>query len=364
MNAASLLVYRYTRQLLTAIDDLDLLGPRKGGKIKGIALVCGGSISGLLTARVLSDHFENVLIVEPEEWLSQATEAGLWLQQHPFGGRTKHTKVPQYTFMHCYMKIVGRVCMRMFPDFRSELEKYGGRLTSGPYNPHFNGYLTASRPWRENNEDYPYCSRPLLETTIRRLLLKVDIPDAKLPDLQRILNKKRNDHAEKLHSIHEWWLTEPDMDVTNFGFWRMDYNKIYIGYGGYGVKEWPKFIHGFREVALRLRQAKPMAEWVFEIFEFLEKEEFPIKIDTMRLPPCLYINYAAGKILPSNFVVIGDAIHKANPIKSQGVGKAAVHAATLGGILSRCTGPRLPADFATSFFKLQEKRTGNMWSVS
>ncbi|KIJ51068.1 hypothetical protein M422DRAFT_65632 [Sphaerobolus stellatus SS14] len=161
---------------------------------------------------------------------------------------------------------------------------------------------------------------------------EVDIPDAKLPDLQRILNKKRNDHAEKLHSIHEWWLTEPDMDVINFGSGEWITTKVsstmsafvptlshntlvYIGYGGYGVKEWPKSIHGFREIALRLCQAKPMAQWVFEFFEFREKEEFPIKIDTMRLPPCLYINYAAAKNLPSNFVVIGDAIHKANPIK-------------------------------------------------
>ncbi|KIJ36221.1 hypothetical protein M422DRAFT_179637, partial [Sphaerobolus stellatus SS14] len=49
--------------------DLSKLGmPRnKSQRIRGTAVICGRSIPGLLTARICSDHFENVVIVEPED---------------------------------------------------------------------------------------------------------------------------------------------------------------------------------------------------------------------------------------------------------------------------------------------------------
>ncbi|KIJ23543.1 hypothetical protein M422DRAFT_127460, partial [Sphaerobolus stellatus SS14] len=56
---------------LTVLEDLPLLRKTRDlpQRIKGTAVICGGSISGLLTARICSDHFEKVLIVEPEDWL-------------------------------------------------------------------------------------------------------------------------------------------------------------------------------------------------------------------------------------------------------------------------------------------------------
>ncbi|KAG8875817.1 hypothetical protein FRB97_004705 [Tulasnella sp. 331] len=47
--------------------DLPKLGtPRCDNKILGQAVVCGGSVAGLLAAAVCSDHFESVRVVEPE----------------------------------------------------------------------------------------------------------------------------------------------------------------------------------------------------------------------------------------------------------------------------------------------------------
>lgn len=54
------------------------------------------SIAGLLAARICSEFFEHVIIVEPEEWLT--SEDGMrrfaWKQEH------KRTRVMQYQSLH------------------------------------------------------------------------------------------------------------------------------------------------------------------------------------------------------------------------------------------------------------------------
>lgn len=57
----------------TVLRDLDSFGPEHARpddkRIRGTAVICGGSIAGLWTALVAADHFEDVLIVEPEAWV-------------------------------------------------------------------------------------------------------------------------------------------------------------------------------------------------------------------------------------------------------------------------------------------------------
>ena len=89
------LVGRYVRDRAlrreTCLHEFEDLGlPRRGRKIQGTAVICGGRCvscrftrstrngnlyliscySGILAARVCHDHFERVVIIEPEEWLS------------------------------------------------------------------------------------------------------------------------------------------------------------------------------------------------------------------------------------------------------------------------------------------------------
>jgi hypothetical protein len=102
-------------QKTICINELKKLGQSrpKDAKIKGTAIVCGGryvmelfvrstsdnacdSLSGLLAARVCHDHFEGVIIVEPEAWLS--TDEGrlieAWKQPQP------RSRVAQYQSFH------------------------------------------------------------------------------------------------------------------------------------------------------------------------------------------------------------------------------------------------------------------------
>jgi hypothetical protein len=52
----------------TAMYDVEYVGrPRNGPKLKGTAIVAGGSFAGLLAARMLSDQYEKVLVLESED---------------------------------------------------------------------------------------------------------------------------------------------------------------------------------------------------------------------------------------------------------------------------------------------------------
>lgn len=55
------------------------------------------SIAGLVAARVCHDHFEDVVIVEPETWLSSqdAKRTDAWNQEN------KRTRIMQYGSFHC-----------------------------------------------------------------------------------------------------------------------------------------------------------------------------------------------------------------------------------------------------------------------
>lgn len=109
----------------TVLPDIDKLGqPRRDeNRIRGTVVICGGrsassldfasylcyiklgaSIAGLWTALVASDHFEDVLILEPEAWLD--TEEGRSNTYDEHGKSTNcpknnvRTRVSQYHGLH------------------------------------------------------------------------------------------------------------------------------------------------------------------------------------------------------------------------------------------------------------------------
>ncbi|KAF9017632.1 hypothetical protein BDZ89DRAFT_960921, partial [Hymenopellis radicata] len=83
---------RYLLLVETGINDLRLLGTSGKTKISGTSVIWGGSIAGLLTGGALDDHFERVVIVKSEEWLSgeEGREIETWTQLQP------HKRLVQY----------------------------------------------------------------------------------------------------------------------------------------------------------------------------------------------------------------------------------------------------------------------------
>ncbi|KIJ37098.1 hypothetical protein M422DRAFT_50721 [Sphaerobolus stellatus SS14] len=443
---------------MTAIGDLKFLGERNDKKYSGTALVCGGSISGLLAARVLSDYFEKVLIVEPEEWLT--TKDGISPYSRDESGQLrKHSKVFQYRFTHVYQGFVSRTLVKMFPNFRSEIEEFGGRLVNGPLNIYMNGYPMANPSWRAKNEDLVFVTRPILETAIRRLTLQacsnvkylcgtvtsllrasktgpvdgvqirlpngqestilaalvidctggsysglrwlreletktsigqnlerlktsynfnfvygcfeLDIPDKVILQLKKLLASAWNKSMDQidLQAIYHAWGPESDYGRELFGIFRQEGNLFHLACGGFGIEACPKTIKQLRERCLELNFAQLIPEWIIDFLDIIEREELPFAYTTnrmlsykMNLAPAVYIDYFKAKGLPSNFIVMGDAIHRANPVRGQGVVKACMDAVSLGGLLaSQRHESGLLDDFAEQFFAIQAKRSGALW---
>ncbi|KAG8987546.1 hypothetical protein FRB90_003293, partial [Tulasnella sp. 427] len=127
-------VHRRLVAKLTIIDDLPQLGkPTSGGnKVQGCAVICGGSISGLLSARVCSDHFSEVLVVEPEALFDPTTGEVL-----PLDVRRK--RIMQYSALHGFQPVNLQVARRLYPQFDEEVKKLGARVMKTEYNTHVAG---------------------------------------------------------------------------------------------------------------------------------------------------------------------------------------------------------------------------------
>ncbi|PBL00011.1 hypothetical protein ARMGADRAFT_959754 [Armillaria gallica] len=140
-------------------------------KIKCTAVVCGGSISGLLTARVCRDHFENVLIVEPEGWLNSedAKRVNSWNQENI------RSLVMQYGSLQGVQVFAYSGFCKLFPGFESECKASDINVCPGDFRTSTWGMWTMT-PYAEYDGCLPktmFASRRGLETLIRRLVLGV-----------------------------------------------------------------------------------------------------------------------------------------------------------------------------------------------
>ncbi|PBK82809.1 hypothetical protein ARMGADRAFT_686101 [Armillaria gallica] len=154
----------------TCLLDADNLGVRLAAeKIKGTAVICGGSVGGLITARVCHDHFEQVVIVEPEAWLNDP---------HPQRAESKNqeskrSRVMQYDSLHILLAMGYIVLSKLFPNLDEECKASGIRI--GPNESRI--FVSGTRiqaPTAEYGGSLPktaYAGRAGLETLIRRLVL-------------------------------------------------------------------------------------------------------------------------------------------------------------------------------------------------
>ncbi|SJL13855.1 uncharacterized protein ARMOST_17304 [Armillaria ostoyae] len=102
------LLWRHLRHRLlrrqTCVLDLEQLGLSRSvdQKIRGTAVICGGSLAGLFTARVCHDHFDEVVIVEPEVWADRpdAQRQDAWNQENT------RSRIVQYESLHGISPVV------------------------------------------------------------------------------------------------------------------------------------------------------------------------------------------------------------------------------------------------------------------
>ncbi|KAK0466769.1 uncharacterized protein EV420DRAFT_1474205 [Desarmillaria tabescens] len=163
------------RQLLkqTCVLDIDSLGlrlPRE--KMKGTAVICGGSIGGLLAARICHDHFDKVVIVEPEAWMNSedAIRVDAWNQE------SKRSRIMQYESLHVVLAMGYKVMQKLFTDIEEKC--YASSIKVGPNDTHARMWGNVPRlPYAEYGGSLPktFCAgRAGFETFLRRLVLGGD----------------------------------------------------------------------------------------------------------------------------------------------------------------------------------------------
>ncbi|KAJ7101457.1 hypothetical protein B0H15DRAFT_816167 [Mycena belliarum] len=168
------LLRRHLLAKFNGVSDLPLLQQSRppNERIRGTAIVCGGSIAGLLTARVCHDHFERVLIVEAEPWV--ASEEGRKVDG--WVNKTHRSRVVQYTSLHSCQCFLFQGLLCLFPNL--EEERKLSDVSAIPSYPRFNLAGVPFRvPWSTYKSGLPktlYNTRGGFETLIRRLVLDRD----------------------------------------------------------------------------------------------------------------------------------------------------------------------------------------------
>ena len=74
------------------------------------AVVIGGSLAGLMTARVLADHFDSVTVLERDH-----------IDEHP----AVHKSIPQGNHLHALLVGGQQVMAALYPNFTDTLYRLG-----------------------------------------------------------------------------------------------------------------------------------------------------------------------------------------------------------------------------------------------
>jgi 2-polyprenyl-6-methoxyphenol hydroxylase-like FAD-dependent oxidoreductase len=125
------------------------------------AIVIGGSMAGLMAARVLADYFENVTVLERDH-----------IEDHP----SVHKSIPQGNQLHALLAGGCQALTRLYPEFTKTLIDSGAVLVrmgkeGAVFQPEgkFYSFLGSLKEPRDLGFDIYNQSRALLEHSLRQL---------------------------------------------------------------------------------------------------------------------------------------------------------------------------------------------------
>ncbi|KAF7327955.1 hypothetical protein MKEN_00375700 [Mycena kentingensis (nom. inval.)] len=121
------------------VRQLDHLGvPRARDKplVPGTVVVCGGSVAGILSARVCADHFERVLVVDPDI-------------ENP--GK----RIIQWNAAHLYLCLFVTGVRRLWRNFDEVAKSFGGRILPADLQFHYSGVQILGPHADYPNGDFP-----------------------------------------------------------------------------------------------------------------------------------------------------------------------------------------------------------------
>ncbi|KIY62532.1 hypothetical protein CYLTODRAFT_458908 [Cylindrobasidium torrendii FP15055 ss-10] len=414
--------------------DVSRLGQKRpdSAKIPGIAVICGGSVGGLFAARVCSDHFERVVIIEPESWLT--TEDGRrtdsWNQENK---RLQHGlyRTVQQAFGS---KLLEECAARDIQVGEADFQARNWGIPVKDPRPYFGGKLPATL----------WAGRRGFETLLRHLTLD----KTAYPNIEQIVGTVTGLTTDPAHPLvltgvsyrdaeggnHEMdvalvvdcsgpsqggvkWLKrlglardlkkrsyDPKMQYITFEFapsrelgsqlpipggfdkqggggiianvplasvdcrqivmYRTDGHRILLCCGGWGSDAVipPKNIDGIIDYVRSLKVSQPLPERVCETLELLRGCEDTMVSQHIAIPAPFWTQYQDCPDLPSNFVALGDAVARLNPVYGQGIIKSFSGGVCINTLLdSSRTKASLPPHFSREFFKMQADKITPLW---
>jgi 2-polyprenyl-6-methoxyphenol hydroxylase-like FAD-dependent oxidoreductase len=370
--------------------------PERADVLFGTACVLGGSIAGLLAARVLADHAERVVVIERD-----ATG----------GAAGPRRGVPQRPHLHALVPAGREWLERWLPGFTREMRDGGAVFTS----PGQNASYQDDRPRLPAAYHVLQASRTFLENGIRARVLALPnvsvlraqaagleyqgkeargvryrsgggpavlpadfVVDtmgraSRLPDwlaedgfdrpvLERLAAPinystalfKRAGRAEELPTTlvaAHYGPPYPEDGVAIAGVAAIENDQWIVTLIGYD-DAWPgRTLDAFRAACAKL----PSLFAEVAVGDLTEKIAFYRQAESRRR------DFAALGHLPARLLSAGDAVASFNPVYGQGMTLAALHASCLSEYLR--TGPDLHAA-PTGFFGLQRVVTDAAWMIS
>ncbi|MGC4851539.1 FAD-dependent oxidoreductase [Micromonospora sp. DT15] len=361
----------------------------------GTAVVVGGSVAGLLAARVLSDHADTVVIIDRDD--PQVTGA--------------RPGVPQGTQLHALLPGGLFQLERLFPGFRDDALARGAvEAPPEARRNYLDGRLKVVVP---DDADSLAGSRPLLEGLIRQQVLR--LPNVKtitaratglvfdgtavtgvrsevdgVPGVERAdlvvdamgRSSRLSDWLEQADwdrpvtrrmTVHLNYATalfrrpevtpastvvlalntpKSGMDVAGAAFFAIEDGRWMAMMAGYGNDRPGRTADDF---VRRLREQFPPE------FGDVADQEMIGDVQTYHHADSRRRDFHALKRFPAGLISVGDAVASFNPVYGQGMTAAALHAACLSMYLR--SGPDLRAP-ARHYLALQKVVVDAAWSLS
>lgn len=366
------------------------------------AVVLGGSIAGLLAARVLADHAGQVVVVERDE-LADAPR--------PRRG------VPQGRQLHGLLSRGLDEMEAIFPGLTDELVASGAEAADPGVDLHW--YVDGVRKPAAPVGVGVACSRPFLEWHLRRRLLAApgvvvlrgraegltvtagrvdgvevaDALDAGDGDTGRVAADLVVDCTGGATRLGAWlaaagYEAPPERRISvDLGYATRFYRRgpgdrldgalgvlsltqdvrRARGGGAFAVEgdRWMVTVGGYLDDRPTAQAAEFVARVASEPVAALRRlvtEGEPIdEVATHRFAASVRRDFHRLGRLPGGLVAAGDAVARFNPIYGQGMTSAALHAATLGRYLAAGSDPHAPAE---RYFRDLRRAVDAVWRVS
>ncbi|KAF7306311.1 hypothetical protein MIND_00422200 [Mycena indigotica] len=409
------------------VSQLDQLGQPRDKLLPGTVVVCGGSVAGIVAARICADHFENVLVVDPDI-------------ENP-GNR-----ILQWNAAHLYLCLFVTGARRLWKTFDDVVKNVGGRILPADLQIHYSG-VELPTPHKDyaagDLPDTLLLRRPSLQKALYSLLrgspnvsvlpgtVRSFQPSSDRSVVESVTVRKSDGSKENLNDValvvdctgrlqggFKWlksagyniddkikcsydpnlrymtcafsvspelearlpipaaqrstpiayvYVPHDDTQSCFLGLSMNDGNVIQILFGDTGMGYLPQASNELLPFIERFRgQKKPLPPWLTDTVQMLVDEVEP-EFYPINLNMLTFMQYhlLRPRTLPSNFVAIGDAFLFLNPVHGQGFAKAMLNGITLNALLhSLPHSSQLPANFSTQYFNDSADPMNALWDAT